>query len=106
MSMLVSRVSHWSNLSCLAQSKKLQAISTYWRCPNKFRAFHSDSLPYIIFIFSDEHAGIEGIKLEQLKMLSSIKEITGYLNIQEAPEQIKNLTFLRNLEIIRGRHLS
>lgn len=54
----------------------------------------------------DNHTGTEGVRVEDLKLLSSIKEITGFLNIQEAPEEVKNLSFLSNLEIIRGRDLS
>ena len=56
--------------------------------------------------YRDEHEEISGIKLEDLKLLSSIREITGYLNIQQAPEEIEDLSFLSNLETIRGRFLS
>ena len=42
----------------------------------------------------------------RLEILSSVKEITGYLNIQAHHENFTNLNVLRNLKIIGGRHLT
>ena len=42
----------------------------------------------------------------RLEILSSVKEITGYLNIQAHHENFTNLNAFRNLEIIGGRHLT
>ena len=41
-----------------------------------------------------------------MKSLESVKEIQGYLRIEGGSEDLKNLTFLRNLETIRGQELS
>ena len=42
----------------------------------------------------------------KLEVLSTIKEITGFLNIQAHNPKFKNLNALRNLEVIGGRHLT
>ncbi|XP_045177592.2 epidermal growth factor receptor-like isoform X3 [Mercenaria mercenaria] len=54
----------------------------------------------------DPHEGTEGIKVEDLQVLSDIKEITGFVSIQEAPPTVKDLSFLSGLETIYGRYLS
>ncbi|XP_060585170.1 epidermal growth factor receptor-like isoform X2 [Ruditapes philippinarum] len=54
----------------------------------------------------DSHQGTEGIKVEDLQILKDIKVITGFLAIQEAPPEVKDLSFLSGLETIYGRYLS
>lgn len=41
----------------------------------------------------------------QLEVFSTLKEITGYLNVQGTHEDFTNLTHFRNLEVIGGRQL-
>ncbi|XP_011298706.1 epidermal growth factor receptor isoform X4 [Fopius arisanus] len=43
---------------------------------------------------------------DRLEVFSTLKEITGYLNIQGAHPDFKNLSYFRNLEIIDGRTLT
>ncbi|XP_050308574.1 epidermal growth factor receptor isoform X2 [Anthonomus grandis grandis] len=42
---------------------------------------------------------------DRLEVFSTLKELTGYLNIQAYHEKFKNLSYFRNLEIIHGRIL-
>jgi epidermal growth factor receptor len=42
----------------------------------------------------------------KLENLSTIKEITGFLNIQAHNPKFKNLNAFQNLEVIGGRHLT
>ena len=57
-------------------------------------------------IFSDPHAKTPGISVANLTILKDIREITGFLSIQEAPEELTDLSFLSGLEVIHGRHLA
>ncbi|GAB1602446.1 epidermal growth factor receptor-like isoform X2 [Argonauta hians] len=47
---------------------------------------------------------ISPLDLKDLSYLKSVREITGSLTIQESPPELKNLTFLGNLEVIQGRN--
>ncbi|XP_065160350.1 epidermal growth factor receptor isoform X2 [Atheta coriaria] len=42
---------------------------------------------------------------DQLEVFSTLKEVTGFINIQGNHSAFKNLSYFRNLEIIGGRHL-
>ncbi|KAH8285468.1 hypothetical protein KR054_009679 [Drosophila jambulina] len=42
---------------------------------------------------------------ERLEVFSTVKEITGYLNIEGTHPRFRNLSYFRNLEIIHGRQL-
>ncbi|KAH8347949.1 hypothetical protein KR084_002500 [Drosophila pseudotakahashii] len=42
---------------------------------------------------------------ERLEVFSTVKEITGYLNIEGTHPEFRNLSYFRNLEIIHGRQL-
>lgn len=42
---------------------------------------------------------------DRLEVFSTVKEITGYLNIEGEHAEFKNLSYFRNLEIIHGRDL-
>lgn len=42
----------------------------------------------------------------KLQVFSTIKEVTGFLNIQAHHERFTNLSAFRNLEVIGGRHLT
>lgn len=42
----------------------------------------------------------------ELEVFSTLKEITGYMNIQASHEDFRNLSYFRNLEIIDGRQLT
>ncbi|XP_016988122.2 epidermal growth factor receptor isoform X1 [Drosophila rhopaloa] len=42
---------------------------------------------------------------EQLEVFSTVKEITGYLNIEGIHPRFRNLSYFRNLETIHGRQL-
>jgi len=41
---------------------------------------------------------------EQLQVLSTVKEITGSLRVKSNDTSITDLSFLRNLRVIQGRH--
>ena len=43
--------------------------------------------------------------MEDLNILKDVKVVNGYVNIQEGPDQLGNLSFLSNLETIYGRYL-
>lgn len=43
---------------------------------------------------------------DRLEVFSTLKEITGFLNIQGAHADFKNLSYFRNLEVIGGRTLT
>ncbi|XP_035219957.1 epidermal growth factor receptor-like isoform X2 [Stegodyphus dumicola] len=43
---------------------------------------------------------------DELEVFSTLKEVTGYLNIQASHPDFKNLSYFRNLEIIDGRQLT
>ncbi|XP_014221045.1 epidermal growth factor receptor isoform X3 [Trichogramma pretiosum] len=43
---------------------------------------------------------------DRLEVFSTLKEITGYLNIQGDDKNFKNLSYFRNLEVIGGRALT
>lgn len=55
------------------------------------------------FIFGKRHPPMDPTKLEAL---SSVKEITGYLDIQAHNPKFKTLNAFRNLEIIGGRQMT
>ena len=42
---------------------------------------------------------------DALEVFSTVKQITGYLDIEGAHEDFKNLSYFRNLEVIHGRQL-
>ncbi|KAG7169351.1 Epidermal growth factor receptor-like, partial [Homarus americanus] len=42
----------------------------------------------------------------KLEILSTLKEVTGFINIQATHPEFTNLSFLRNLEVIGGRDLT
>ena len=42
---------------------------------------------------------------ERLEVFSSLKEVTGYINIQADHPEFTNLSYFRNLEVIGGRQL-
>lgn len=60
----------------------------------------------MMIFFSDPHQNKTGIKVADLQILKDVQEINGFLSIQQAPPEVKDLSFLSNLEIIYGRHLS
>ncbi|KPM07575.1 epidermal growth factor receptor-like protein 2 [Sarcoptes scabiei] len=43
---------------------------------------------------------------DKLEVFSTLKEITGYINIQASHPDFKNLSYFRNLEVIGGRTLT
>lgn len=57
---------------------------------------------YTNFSFGERYTKLHPDRLE---VFSTLKEITGYLNIQGHHEQFKNLSYFRNLEVIGGREL-
>ncbi|KAG5675685.1 hypothetical protein PVAND_005570 [Polypedilum vanderplanki] len=58
-------------------------------------------------VYSNFSFGPRFIKInpDKLEVFSTVKEITGYLNIQGYHEQFTNLSYFRNLEVIGGRQL-
>ena len=58
---------------------------------------------YQNFTFGEKYPEMQPSSLESL---SSVREITGFLNIQGSHPQFTNLSFLRNLEMIGGRDLT
>ena len=50
-----------------------------------------------------EHIGV--MHPDELEVFSTLKEVTGFLNIQASHPDFKNLSYFRNLEIIGGRAL-
>ncbi|XP_066256527.1 epidermal growth factor receptor isoform X2 [Euwallacea similis] len=66
---------------------------------NSFRGFQQ---VYPNFTF-----GVRYVEMhpDRLEVFSTLKELTGYLNIQAFDPEFKNLSYFRNLEIIHGRVL-
>lgn len=58
---------------------------------------------YTNFTFGSRY---EPMHPERLEVFSTLKEITGYLNIQGDHEDFRNLSCFRNLEVIGGRTLT
>ncbi|CAO1345298.1 unnamed protein product [Diamesa hyperborea] len=58
-------------------------------------------------VYSNFSFGPRFIKInpDRLEIFSTVKEITGYLNIQGYHEQFTNLSYFRNLEVVGGRQL-
>ncbi|XP_019866868.2 epidermal growth factor receptor isoform X2 [Aethina tumida] len=57
---------------------------------------------YPNFTFGERH---EKMHPDRLEVFSSLKEITGYLDIEGYDKDFKNLSYFRNLEVIGGRTL-
>lgn len=55
---------------------------------------------YANYSFGEKYPRMHPTKLE---VLSTLKEVTGYINIQATHPEFTNLNFLRNLEVIGGR---
>ncbi|KAK4296732.1 hypothetical protein Pmani_030810 [Petrolisthes manimaculis] len=55
---------------------------------------------YANYSFGEKYPRMHPSKLE---VLSTLKEVTGFINIQATHPEFTNLTFLRNLEVIGGR---
>ncbi|XP_070569491.1 epidermal growth factor receptor-like isoform X4 [Ptychodera flava] len=53
----------------------------------------------------DPYYGVIGIRREELDVLKTVREVTGYVNIFHSGAQQLDLSFLENLEIIQGRDL-
>lgn len=51
----------------------------------------------------DLHTKTPGMDPAKLSVFSTVKEITGYLMIQQWPESMQSLSAFENLEVIRGR---
>ncbi|KAJ8922134.1 hypothetical protein NQ315_004068 [Exocentrus adspersus] len=66
---------------------------------NSFKGFQS---VYANFSFGERYSKMHPDRLE---VFSTLKEITGYLNIQAYDNDFKNLSYFRNLEVIGGRAL-
>lgn len=58
-------------------------------------------------VYSNFSFGPRFIKInpDRLEVFSTLKEITGYLNVQGYHPQFTNLSYFRNLEVIGGRQL-
>ncbi|XP_070496722.1 epidermal growth factor receptor isoform X2 [Chironomus tepperi] len=58
-------------------------------------------------VYSNFSFGPRFIKIhpDRLEVFSTVKEITGYLNIQGYHDDFTNLSYFRNLEVIGGRQL-
>lgn len=58
-------------------------------------------------VYSNFSFGPRFIKIhpDRLEIFSTLKEITGYINIQGYHENFTNLSYFRNLEVIGGRQL-
>uniref|UniRef100_W4VRP0 Receptor protein-tyrosine kinase n=1 Tax=Corethrella appendiculata TaxID=1370023 RepID=W4VRP0_9DIPT len=58
-------------------------------------------------VYSNFSFGPRYIKIhpDRLEVFSTLKEITGYINIQGYHEHFTNLSYFRNLEIVGGRQL-
>ncbi|XP_062872148.1 receptor tyrosine-protein kinase erbB-3b [Trichomycterus rosablanca] len=64
------------------------------------------SLHFLVMgIHGDAFLGIPRLDSEKLKVFSAVREITGILNIQSWPSDLKNLSIFSNLTTIRGRSL-
>ncbi|KAL3854543.1 hypothetical protein ACJMK2_013807, partial [Sinanodonta woodiana] len=53
----------------------------------------------------DPFRNISGINTSALQVFKDVREITGYLTIQQIPSSQKDLSFLSSLETIQGREL-
>lgn len=58
-------------------------------------------------VFANFSFGPRYIRLnpDRLEVFSTLREVTGYINIQADHEQFTNLSYFRNLEVIGGRQL-
>lgn len=58
-------------------------------------------------VFSNFSFGPRYIKIhpDRLEVFSTLKEISGFINIQGYHEDFKNLSYFRNLEVVGGRQL-
>ncbi|XP_052229388.1 epidermal growth factor receptor-like isoform X1 [Dreissena polymorpha] len=54
----------------------------------------------------DTHLNTTPLTLEHLSILKDVREINGYLSVQELPKEADSLSFLSGLEIIHGRFLT
>ena len=64
---------------------------------NGFQQIHQN------FTFGPRHPAMDPARLE---VFATIKEVTGFINIQAHHPRFTNLSVFRNLEIIGGRHLT
>lgn len=58
-------------------------------------------------VFANFSFGPRYIKMhpDRLEVFSTLREVTGYINIQGNHEQFTNLSYFRNIEVIGGRQL-
>eukprot|EP00094_Tigriopus_californicus_P003834 TCALIF_03690-PA protein Name:"Similar to Egfr Epidermal growth factor receptor (Drosophila melanogaster)" AED:0.16 eAED:0.16 QI:552/0.71/0.75/1/0.71/0.75/8/642/992 len=66
-------------------------------------SFHGFQQIYDNFTFGPRYPALDPAKLD---VLSTLREVTGYLNIQAHHPNFKNLDAFRNLEIVGGRTLT
>ena len=64
---------------------------------------NSRSSHWLFFLRTVEQRWHDGVTPADLEQLSTIKEITGYFRIDASHSDMSSLSFLRNLEYIRGR---
>ena len=68
-----------------------------------FLSFDGFQQIYENFTFGPRYPAMDPSRLE---VFSTLKEITGFLNIQSHHENFRNLSAFRNLEVIGGRTLT
>jgi len=54
----------------------------------------------------DPYRGLSALKVEQLSVLETIQEVTDFVQIQANNEDLRTLSFLKNLKTIHGRKLA
>ena len=59
---------------------------------------------FCILCFSDLHERIPPMRMNKLRLLQNVEEITDYLLIDTNYTRLRNLNFLSNLRAVHGRH--
>ena len=59
----------------------------------------------MLTVYRDSYNNKEGIRVEQLRVFESIREITGFLSVDAHHDNFTSLSFLHNLRVIHGRQM-
>ena len=70
-----------------------------------YRILNKHSVTAFFVLFRDEHENTTPLTVDDLWALESVMEVSDFVQIEAKHEALKNLTFLRNLQYIRGRSL-
>jgi len=57
------------------------------------------------FYYSDPYMNIAPMSVSMLSILETIQEVTDYVQVQANHYRFRNLSYLKNLQVIQGRNL-